>query len=254
LTKNFDIICLTETHLDANICDFFRQDRNIHGGGVLVATKSFLQASSINIETYGEEMVIIKLPPNLILCCYYKANVSLINISKMNDIISSILQRYRRCRLVLIGDFNLSGIDWSAGIVRPNAHYKSSQQQFINILHKNCLTQVIEEQTHTSGNTLDIICTSDTSIIDSINVIRPGLSDHYIIVAKLLIENPLSQDVNHKNHKDILNHRKADVIKFRNYMSYACEKLSPMENVQQMWDTFSVAFKEAIEISVPKRP
>jgi len=102
-------------------------------------------------------------------------------------------------------------------------------------------------------HTLDIICTSVTSIIDSINVIRPGLSDHYIIVAKLLIEDLPSQDVVHNNHRDILIHRKADAIKFRNYMSYACEKLSQFDNVQQMWDTFSVAFKEAIETSVPKK-
>jgi len=85
----------------------------------------------------------------------------------------------------------------------------------------------------TFGNTLDIICTSDTFIIDYINVIRPGLSDHYIIVAKLLIENPPSQDVIYNNHKDILIHRKADINKFRNYMSYACEKLSQMDNLQQ---------------------
>jgi len=106
---------------------------------------------------------------------------------------------------------------------------------------------------HTFGNTLDIICTIDTSIIDSINLIKPGLSDHYVIVAKLLIENPPSQDVIHNNHKDKLIHRKADVIKFRNYKSYVCEKLSQIDNVQQMWDTFSITFKEAIEISVPKK-
>ena len=52
LTQGFDIICLTETHIDHTIesksildtshLDFFRRDRNIHGGGVLIAVKSCL--------------------------------------------------------------------------------------------------------------------------------------------------------------------------------------------------------------------
>ena len=47
LNHGYNIICLTETYLDNSIesqCilenpdfDFFRRDRNIHGGGVLIA-------------------------------------------------------------------------------------------------------------------------------------------------------------------------------------------------------------------------
>lgn len=46
-TSSFDIVCLTETHIDPTIPDhqifdynhktIYRKDRNLHGGGVLIA-------------------------------------------------------------------------------------------------------------------------------------------------------------------------------------------------------------------------
>jgi hypothetical protein len=35
-------------------------------------------------------------------------------------------------------------------------------------------------------------------------------------------------------------------------MNETCEKLSQMNNVQEMWDLFSTTVREAINISVPK--
>ena len=137
MTKDYDIICITETHLDPNINSncvietpglyFFRCDRNSHGGGVLIATKHSLQANKPDIDTLSEEMVIVELPPDTILCCYYRPHVSQQNISVINSILSSILHKYPNHKLILLGDMNFPGIDWNAGLVRPGTQYKSIQ-------------------------------------------------------------------------------------------------------------------------------
>ena len=53
------------------------------------------------------------------------------------------------------------------------------------MLHENSLTQIIREPTHIHGNTLDLLCVNDTSIVCSTEVITPGLSDHSIITAEV---------------------------------------------------------------------
>jgi hypothetical protein len=64
ITLGYDIVCLTETHTDHTVnnlniiestkFDFFRRDRNIHGGGVLIATNKSFQATEINLDVQDE--------------------------------------------------------------------------------------------------------------------------------------------------------------------------------------------------------
>mgnify|MGYP001801605545 FL=1 len=146
----------------------------------------------------------------------------------------------------------LPGFDWSTGTVKPGTPYKSLQQQFINVLSENNLIQFIREPTHFHGNTLDIVCISDKSMISSVDVITPNLSDHCIITARLIDEGPTSQINENKKRREIYIHCKADAEKFRDHMSVTCDKLSQMNDVEKMWDISSTTFREAIELSVPK--
>ena len=146
----------------------------------------------------------------------------------------------------------LPGFDWSTGTVKPGTPYKSLQQQFINVLSENNLIQFIREPTDFHDNTLDIVCISDKSMISSVDVIIPSLSDHCIITARLIDEGPTSQINENKKLREIYIHCKADVEKFRDHMIVTCDKLSQMNDVQKMWDISSTTLKEAIELSVPK--
>ena len=150
---------------------------------------------------------------------------------------------------------NLPGFDWSTGTVKPGTPYKSLQQQFINVLSENNLIQFIREPTHFHGNTLDIVCISDKSIISSVdvNVITPSLSNHCIITARLIDEGPTSQINENKKRREIYIHREADADKFSDHMSVTCDKLSRMNDVEKMWVISSTTFREAIALSVPKQ-
>ena len=120
LTIDYDI-CLTETHIDQNVAsrciidtpgfDFFRCDRNVNGGGVLVATRNQVRASEVKLDTFGEEMVIIRLPTNLAVCCNYRPHVSLKNADKVSNVLRLLYQRHPNHKVILLEDMNLQGID-----------------------------------------------------------------------------------------------------------------------------------------------
>jgi exonuclease III len=142
-TREYDIICLSETHVNSNFnsknviakpgMDFFRQGRHLCGGGIVIASKSDLQAKRLGIVTYGKETVIVTIS-KLINCCYHRAHISASNIHKLNDILVSISSKDPNCMLILVGDMNLPGTDWTQNTVKSNAQYKSLDLQFMNML------------------------------------------------------------------------------------------------------------------------
>jgi len=91
ITSEYDIVCLVETHIDDTInnCDIlssqskamFRWDCNIHGGEVFIAAANSLQPTKVELDTLGEEMVVVQTKHNIIICCYYKPNISMLNMA-----------------------------------------------------------------------------------------------------------------------------------------------------------------------------
>ena len=82
-------------------------------------------------------------------------------------------------KFVIVGDFNLNGIDWVTGNTRG-----SIEREFLNGFADLGLTQCINTVTHTKGNTLDILLTTSTSYLKNLKVIdteRYCISDHYAI-------------------------------------------------------------------------
>lgn len=71
LTIDYDIICLTETHIDSNICSrtlinrddlvFYRKDRNLNGGGVLIAVNNLLQPELVHIPHNECEILFVRI-------------------------------------------------------------------------------------------------------------------------------------------------------------------------------------------------
>jgi len=47
------------------------------------------------------------------------------------------------------------------------------------------LSQLISGATYIHGNTLDLICTNSPELFSELNVIEPGLSNHYFISTNL---------------------------------------------------------------------
>ena len=264
MSTDYDIVCLTETHLDETIDsstiietpdrDVFCRDRTLRGGGVLICTKTSLQAKLLTIDTNKEEMVIVKLPPNLIICCYYRPNISCPNIDEIDRVLDIIIKQEPNSDILLVGDLNLPHIDWNRHKTKPSTPYQHLHQCFLDVLSTHDMTQIITQPTHIHGSTLDIICTTNTGLIHSTDIISPGLSDHSVITAELLVKNVQAITKNKKTKPKLIRiYREADIEVFEKHMNTTETCLSTMTDVDLMWNTFSSDFRKAIEESVPTK-
>ncbi len=89
-----------------------------------------------------------------------------------------------RSPVFLLGDFNLPRIDWVNGVcsVNDNLH-----DLFLNFTSTHLLTQSVLFPTTLHGSTLDLILSSDSSIISDVDSKAPlGLSDHMVISFTIL--------------------------------------------------------------------
>ena len=263
LTTDFDIICLTETHLDQTIdsqsiiesplMTIFCKDRNCWGGGVLVGVKSIYEPYELQCDTGNHEMVVVKIDPGLIICCYYRPHISN-DLNGVDDIISKLRRQHPECLTIVAGDINLPGIDWETNRIKAQTPYKHHHQHFLDILAENDLTQTICEPTHVHGNTLDLLCVSDPSSVLETQVIIPGLSDHFVVTAEICAKMTVQSKLPIcSKTKEIRLFREADVEKFEQIMGDAESRLSDMYDVENMWSLFESTFRKAIEVSVPTK-
>ena len=191
-----DIIFGTETWIDNSIKDsqifprgytIFRNDRNLSGGGVLIAVKNnYIATATPELQTECE-IVWCKLElvghKAIYLCSYYNPRTS--NEESINQLGKS-LERAASIKyafLVIAGDFNLPGWDWKGNTLKSNTQYPSIHHKFTEILDDNELTQIVEEPTR-GTNILDLIATNHPSSFRRTEII-PGVSDHDIVYTKI---------------------------------------------------------------------
>jgi hypothetical protein len=81
---------------------------------------------------------------------------------------------------ILIGDFNLPGIDWQ------NGTSDNKSKDFMEAAEEKFLEQLVDFPTHTTGNTLDLVLTNSSEMVESIiSAGRIGKSDHEMLLIKL---------------------------------------------------------------------
>ena len=124
--SRYDIIALTETHLDNSISDaeilpsnftVFRRDRRVngrHGGGVLIAMQEHIKAVPRDTSQYDSEFVFVDLlfshNRKVTLGVFYRPPN---NETKPLEDLQAVLQEFSTNELILLGDFNLPEIEWS---------------------------------------------------------------------------------------------------------------------------------------------
>ena len=132
-----------------------------------------------------KEIITVKIEPKTIVCCYYRPHAYLKNLKQLRDILEAINNKFPGQTFILVGDFNLPGIEWTLKQIMNYCQHKQLHRQFLDILNNFMLDQLVTGPTHVLGNTLDIICTNSPGQFTNINVVQPGLSDHYIVSATL---------------------------------------------------------------------
>eukprot|EP00745_Piridium_sociabile_P027696 TRINITY_DN4458_c0_g1_i2.p1 TRINITY_DN4458_c0_g1~~TRINITY_DN4458_c0_g1_i2.p1 ORF type:complete len:197 (+),score=43.74 TRINITY_DN4458_c0_g1_i2:1320-1910(+) len=85
--------------------------------------------------------------------------------------------------VVLGGDFNFPGFDWTRKTLKKGAPCPGLHQQFQDTLADLGLEQVIEQPTR-GENTLDLFCLSHPNLVPRTETM-PGISDHDIVYVEL---------------------------------------------------------------------
>ena len=216
LESKIDILALTETWLDD--CDeysirdiipanyvFKHIDRASRGGGVgLLYNKAFVfkfkrRYSFKSFEIIDMTMTISN-PVRIVVV--YRPPPSTQN-GLTHEIFftefRSFLEQLNNDtgRIILSGDFNFHVDD------KNNIYTK----KFLDLITIFNLKQHVNDATHVSNHTLDLILTryDNCDIVNSISVIDPGISDHYSVMAKICLKKPNHQrrEVSYRNLKSI---------------------------------------------------
>lgn len=270
--NEYDIICLTETHLDSTfysgeILDqqkysIYRKDRNLRGGGVLIAIRTTIPHVGV-VGFPLQEAVAVVINNSTILLCVYRPPS---NEDKrfleglLEELERNVARTSLSCSLadslIIIGDLNYPGINWAghSPVVKSNARSSQTLEIFMNTLSEYGLIQMIQEPTHTHGNTLDLIMSNTKSTIRGLQVYPPEISDHSSIVfsihmAMCKLDRESFQVV--YSYKNI--NMGAYVDKMDRIHNELKESYEAGGDVDYLWSYFETRLSEAISVTVPKR-
>ena len=250
-----DIILLTETWKNEGVENGFlkleeyemkvRKDQRDtaggRGGGLLIYTKNSLCAWEIEMATDFNQ--VSELPVRRrdggearIYLVYRSPNSTTVNDDKLCEWMMTLSGDY-----VIIGDFNLPGIDWEENSTDAKG------QKFLETVESKFLTQHVEEGTHESGNKLDLVlCTAQSMVRDVVKEGRIGSSDHDILMCMLDLEVKVEE-----RKVKMRDWAKENFPGLRNDLQRNWEEDLDGKNVEETWTLIRNAIQEAMERNIP---
>ena len=262
-----DIILLVETKLDSSISTYsflpfnyeaIINDRNIHGGGVLIAVRTDIIADPQDKFNTACEIIWTKVhflhKKAIYIASYYRPpNDHTASLEALHESLSIL---YRSCKtpasVILAGDFNLPDFNW-VNMCSTNSQTAAKHNKLIEIIGEFGLTNMVNEPTRLdSGNILDLVLTSNSSLISTINTVT-GMSDHEAILFDIDM-NPTRK--NKPPHK-VYNYRSA---KWESLKSNCAELTKHYFDrnpgnldVNSNWDFFRQNYTKLMSQSIPSR-
>ncbi|KAK3106559.1 hypothetical protein FSP39_022538 [Pinctada imbricata] len=201
LASDYDILCITESHLDENILDddisidgfcLTRRDRNAHGGGIVVYISDKIHSKRLqHIENNNIEMICT----NIEVC---KESFLLLTVYRPPNSSSEFWNMFESCldsaidinpRIVIVGDLNVD-------LLAVQNH------RLIDIVNHYQLNNVISLPTRigpTRASLLDPIFLRECSN-DMVDVlpIDSNISDHSATLVDILIKEKISKSYKRK--------------------------------------------------------
>ena len=260
-TKNFDIICVTETWLNNTVFNneilptsytIYRKDRVNRGGGVLVAIHNSIPSQLCHTSNSIEIISVhLNIRPKLLLICLYippnctseYQQETLHAISNIQDDVSTII----------LGDFNTPDINWltlCAG--------SPFSRNLCNTLHHLNYLQLVNTPTHQAGNILDLILTNAPHRISNIVVGTDSTlnSDHFLVTADILSHSNTNstRSVGTGSYSlNALNYRKANLPALADHLtdSLILYDSFSSHNLESSWSALRDAITLSTSIFVP---
>jgi hypothetical protein len=268
VNENYDVIAITESWLDDSCFDgeifpsnyhVFRNDRNSHGGGVLLAIKSDLCPSD-TCDFISDDLEIIwadfkTTKGKVLFGVFYRPPSS--SKDYMNALDDHLLKihssKHDYCFISLVGDFNIH-MDWIND--EPVNKKGTLPNLFIDTMYTCGFTQVLNEPTYVTykGNErfLDLVFVSDPSYVKScetsFNV--NNNCDHFAVVFTLDMSVLKTKSID----KPVYCLNRANFDQMRHIIQNSPWNVCMlMDNVNNKWDFIEHNINTAIEQTVPKK-
>ena len=251
-----DILILTETWTNEAISNEYlnvngyeiieRRDRNDtdrgRGGGIIVYVRKNMHAWREDCDTSFNQCAMVKLKRHIGELCMIIVYRSP-NSTKTNDEELCKWVDKQRGNYIIIGDFNFPDIRWEAGCAGAKG------RKFLETVNDRFLTQHVQFATHDSGNTLDLILSSQDDLVRNVEPMgKIGKSDHVMMRCKVQLDAVRSN--NAQMYRDFY---KADHKEMRRTMKKNWPMLLDGKDANQIWSVIKESLKMAIDIHVPLR-
>lgn len=222
----------------------YRNDRDSHGGGVLLAIHENI-SSRIIAAPKGLECLIVDIFPNK---SKFRLILAYIPNPKNYDYLSSIFTLIQTNAtsidsVCVFGDFNLPKINWKNNIF-PNL---KEYNYFKNFYYKlQPITQINTKCTR-GDNILDLVFIRNTSILENLEILPPiDKSDHNIL--KIVFN---LQSLNIKDNIQRKNFKTADYNKINIILQNELKEILTETSICNKWNLFNNTILNIIEKIVP---
>lgn len=214
-----------------------------HTRGIIIYVLNGLRHRQIFVDIIYAEYLLIEIclsdGSTLTLGAFYRSPHSdSLNNSKLFEAMSLICNKIKG-NLILLGDFNITNINWDRCCTIGNSGDQSLQSKLVDCVRKNNLTQHVKHPTRFRGmqnpNILDLVFTN-SDFIDDIEMLSPlGKSDH-VVMGILCNFNLLFN-----NSKKKFNFDKGDYCGFNSFIKDRLEyddiPLTGHNDVSTFWNT-----------------
>lgn len=256
ISEDYDLLCLTETHLDTNIptsdvqidgFSLYRKDRNFAGGGILIYTSDLLYSKRrTDIESNNYEMiwleVIFKNSKTMIGVLYRPPNENPLFWNYLKFSIDKAQEATNN--IIITGDINVNLLN------------ELNNHPLKDIMNTFNLSNTIKEPTRpgTRSNTLlDPVIITDTisCISSSVLDIDRSYSDHNASVCHISIPHTLKNVYK----RDVWLYKKGDYDKF-NRLILECDwanLLHSCQNVDLACEAFTTKFIQFAKQCIPTK-
>ena len=258
---------LIETKIDENYPTYsfpqpnynaIRKDRTIHGGGVLIAFRDDIVAEPLTNLNSNCEIVWTKVHftrnKSIYFASYYRPpNDHLQSLEALHE---SLTKLYRTQKIppnvVIAGDFNLPDINWSKQQITNN-RTASKHNKLLEIINEFGLQNMMNNPTRIdSGNILDLILTSNPSIIVNTHT-TPGMSDHEAVTFNVNL-NPVH---NRKPPHKIFQYKSANWDKLKDDIDQLTttyfHRNPNSRYINENWNFFRNNLTSLVDCNIPSR-
>ena len=201
---NPDIVIGVESHLDSSVssAEIFpptycshvhRRDRvGKKGGGVFITSREDIDMTPLpELSSASSETAWAELQTHhgkvLIGAHYRPPNSPEDVLIDLDASIANVTNHHKKATIILGGDLNLPGIDWTNLSTVPGSSDVSHCRKLLDITLSHYLEQLVHEPTR-GPNILDLCFTTNPSLVQRCTT-GPGISDHdHIVIAETCLK------------------------------------------------------------------